>query len=599
MLQALHHRGPDDAGVETVREDGIALGMRRLSILDIAGGHQPMWNSGMRAMVVFNGEIYNWTELRCELQSRGHIFRTSRSDTEVLLHGYQEWGEDLCQHLDGMFAFAIWDRGRQQMFVGRDRTGEKPFYLAKLPQGYAFASELKALLAHPGVDRTIDPVALEQYLSFDFVLSPRSIFKGIRKLPAGHVALLNAESMTEHRYWHLNFSSSDRGEGELIAELDSLLDVSVKERMIADVPVGLLLSGGLDSSTVGYYMSRHSPHVRSFSIGFEESGYDESHFARVVADHLGLNHHLEIFSQDRVKEWIPRIPEILDEPMADQSILPTALLCLTTRKGVKVALGGDGSDELLMGYKTYKAMAIADRIDVLPASLRRGLAVAARAMLDDGAGARFRGLRFASRLDQSPARRLLSHLGALGGSGGSVLMSPSDPSEFWAEAEVSLGSGPEHWSPAERTMSAYVKGYLQEDILVKVDRASMAASLEVRAPFLDTSLVEFLATVPAQLKLRGMKGKYILRRLMRGRLPDSVLDRPKQGFGIPLNAWLGESLMPLVEDHLNPDSLARTGVFDPRVVGRVLQRHRDGHREGNKLWPILLFQMWHQRWLSK
>jgi asparagine synthase (glutamine-hydrolysing) len=452
---------------------------------------------------------------------------------------------------------------------------------------------------HPGVDRTIDPVALEQYLSFDFVLSPRSIFKGIRKLPAGHIALVDSGSLKERRYWHLDFSSSDRGESEIIEKLDTLLDASVKERMVADVPVGLFLSGGLDSSTVGYYMSRHSSNVHSFSIGFEEDGYDESHFARTVADHLGMNHHLEIFSQDRVKEWIPRIPEILDEPMADQSILPTALLCLTTRKGVKVALGGDGSDEMLMGYNTYKAMAIADRIDVLPASLRRGLATAARAMPENVAGVRLRGLHFASRLDQTPARRLLSHLGALGGAGGSVLISPGDPSEFWDEAEVSLGSGPGHWSPAERTLSAYVNGYLQEDILVKVDRASMAASLEVRAPFLDTSVVEFLATVPVRLKLRGMQGKYILRRLMRGRLPDSILDRPKQGFGIPLNAWLGESLMPLVEDHLNPDSLARTEVFDSKVVGRLLQRHRDGHSEGQRIWPILLFQMWHQRWLSE
>jgi asparagine synthase (glutamine-hydrolysing) len=380
MTDALTHRGPDDRGTVVFGEAGTALGMRRLSILDLAGGHQPMKDEAGRHHLVFNGEIYNFAALREELVRRGHRFVTDHSDTEVLVHGFEEWGVDLFPRLNGMFAVAIWDAEKRQLTLARDRMGKKPLYVARISTGWAFGSELKALFAHPQVGREVDLVALEQYLAFDYVIGPRTMLRDVSKLPGGHVAVVDTERYEVSRFWEPTFRRAGRVADErgFLEEFDTLLDAAVARRMVADVPVGLFLSGGLDSTTVGYFMRRHSDDVHSFSIGFEEKEFDESAHAQTAARSLGTRHHLEVFSQDRLQDIIFQIPDVLDEPMGDQSVLPTYLLSTFTRKGVKVALGGDGSDELLMGYNAFRPLKMAWMMDRLPLILRRGMARAAR-----------------------------------------------------------------------------------------------------------------------------------------------------------------------------------------------------------------------------
>lgn len=604
MNATLRHRGPDDAGVAVLPGDGVALAMRRLSILDLESGHQPQWTEDGRCCVVFNGEIYNFMALRRELAACGHRFATDHSDTEVLVHGYEEWGTSMFPRLNGMFAVAIWDGRRKCLVVGRDRAGEKPLYVARLPHGYALASELKALLQLPELSRELDLVALEQYLSFDYVLGPRTMLAGVEKLPAGNVGTITSQRYQHEPYWTIRFHENGAPEPEALEKLDQVLDRSVASRMIADVPLGLFLSGGVDSSTIGYYMRRHSDDVHSFSIGFEEKTFDESRYAQLAAEHLGTHHHLEVFSQQRILDLVPRIAEILDEPMGDPSIFPTHLLSCFARGHVKVALGGDGSDELFMGYKAFRALKAAWSLDWIPLPARRGIASVARRLPHRVGPVPLRGVRFAGRLDRSTPERLLSHLGSFKGDARWIL-SPEVrmalPADVFAEPRDRLldgrvSTGP---SPANQSVAAYLSGYLQEDILVKVDRASMATSLEVRAPFLDPDLIELLLGVPASLKLRGMTGKYLLRQLMRGRLPDEILDRPKMGFGVPISCWLRDSLAPLVRERLSPAALAGSGVFDTAAVTRVVDEHLSGRGDrGLELWLLLQFELWRDRWLS-
>lgn len=602
MVGTLGHRGPDDSGLVVLPEDGVALGMRRLSILDIAGGRQPMWDESGQHGVVFNGEIYNFRELRQELAGRGHVFRTDHSDTEVLVHGFEEWGPDLFPKLNGMFAVALWDRTQRRLVVARDRTGEKPLYIARVGRGFAVASELKAILALREFDRTLDFVALEQYLSFDYVVGPRTIFRDVKKLPAGHYAVITQDDYTVSPYWTLRLVDEEVDERRILRELDELLDASVRARMVADVPVGLFLSGGVDSTTIGYYMRRHSDEVHSFSIGFEDRRFDESDYAQLAARHLGTTHRLEIFSEERVLGLLPRVAEIFDEPVGDQSVLPTYLLSLFAREHVKVALGGDGSDELFMGYKAYQALKLSWALDKLPWMVRRAVAGLARRVPDTLGRMGLRGKRFLELVDRPPVARFLSHLGGFKGSARGVLAREIRevlPESVFEEAVGRLCAGlPAETGPANQTIAAYLRGYLQEDILVKVDRASMAASLEVRSPFLDPALVEFLGRVPARLKLKGMTRKYLLRALMRGRIPDAILDRRKRGFGVPISAWLRGRLAATVREYLAPGRLAAARIFDPAAVDALVRQHLSGRVDrGNELWILLQFEMWRERWL--
>lgn len=599
MTDALAHRGPDDRGVANFDEAGVALGMRRLSIVDLTHGHQPMSDENGNVHVVFNGEIYNFRQLRSELTVRGHRFVTDHSDTEVLVHGYEEWRDDLFPRLNGMFAVAIFDRRDERLVLARDRMGEKPLYYGRIANGYVFGSELKSLLAHPGMAREIDATALAQYLSFDFVLSPRSILANISKVPPGHIADLDVGGVSVRPYWSPSFKVDPQlSLGGATRRLDELLEAAVERRLMTDVPLGLFLSGGLDSTTVGYYMTRKTSDVQSFSIGFEESAYDESDYAAIAAQALGTKHHVEILSQKRVQDMIFDVAHVLDEPMGDPSVFPMYLLSRFTREFVKVALGGDGSDELLMGYRTYPPLRLAALMANVPQLYALG------GVLENFPAAMrvpavYRIARLLARVKESPSDRLLTLLGAFAGDCHSVL-SP-DARQQVAESALegaSLISDLGPLNPMDATVGSYLRGYLAEDILVKVDRASMAASLEVRAPFLDPDVVDFVLSLPVSYRLRGWTGKYVLRKLMRGRIPEPLISRRKQGFGAPIGAWLRESLRPLVKTVLSPSALAADGLLDARGVTTLVNQHLDGtHDHGSRVWLLLQYAMWKEVWL--
>jgi asparagine synthase (glutamine-hydrolysing) len=602
MVDSLRHRGPDDDGVAQFTEDGLALGMTRLSIIDIEGGHQPMSDEHDRYTLVFNGEIYNFRDLWPELTRLGHRFTSDHSDTEVIVHGFEEWGTDLFRRLNGMFSIAIWDRAEKRLILARDRAGEKPLYVGRLPEGgWCFASELKAILVLPDLDRSINPAALEQYLAYDFVVGPGTILDSVQKVPAGHHAIISRGAIEFQPYWQPRFESVVRSPEAIVEELDALLDQSVRMRLVADVPVGLFLSGGLDSTTIGYYMARAQSGVRSFSIGFEDPAFDESAEARLAAEHLGLDHELRVFSEGDVLALVPDVTKLLDEPMGDQSIFPTYLLCTQAREHVKVALGGDGSDELFMGYRTYQVLKAAALID---GSLLGPIVRAVGSLLPSaGPRALARMHRFAESLNDSPEERLLSRLGSFHGESRWVLTDQvrrrlAESAFASARGELpTINDG--QLDAAQRTIGTYWRGYLQEDILVKVDRASMATSLEVRSPFLDPVIIDFALSIPPADRLVGMRRKDPLRRLMRGRIPDRLIDRPKRGFGAPVSAWLRGALRPLADEYLAEDRLAAAGYFDPQVVRAILERHRQGSDDaGDQVWLLLQFELWRERWIT-
>jgi asparagine synthase (glutamine-hydrolysing) len=602
MVASLRHRGPYEGGSAEFAQDGVALGMRRLSILDIGGGHQPMTDETGRYTLIFNGEIYNFRELWTELADRGHRFTSDHSDTEVIVHGFEDWGTGVFARLNGMFAIAIWDAQERALTLARDRAGEKPLYVAQLNEGgWAFGSELKALLLHPDLDRDVDLGALEQYLAFDFILGPRTILKGVVKVPGGHWVRIDAHGYRSEPYWLPDFTPVKRRSDEVTEELDELLTRSVRMRMVADVPVGLFLSGGLDSSTVGWYMARESVAVRSFSIGFEDPRFDESAEATQAAQHLKIRNDLRLFSEADLLDLVPRVTELLDEPMGDQSIFPTYLLSTVAREHVTVALGGDGSDELFMGYRTYQALKAAALLDRKP--IRAPTMWAGRVAVATGIAPLRKAGRLAMSLGLAPEERLLMRLGSFSGESRWVLSdqvkaSLTEPAYEAARREFDPYIRAQRRSP-ERTIGAYLRGYLQEDILVKVDRASMATSLEVRSPFLDPAIIDFALSMPADDKLSGFTRKAPLRRLMRERIPDFAIDRPKRGFGVPLSAWLRGALKPMVEDLLSPECVDAGGYFDRDAVARLRTRHARGSDEaGDQLWLLLQFELWRKRWLA-
>ncbi|WP_445166909.1 asparagine synthase (glutamine-hydrolyzing) [Mycolicibacterium sp. Dal123E01] len=598
MSDAISHRGPDDSGLAALPEDGVTLAMRRLSVIDIDGGHQPMWDAGRRICLVFNGEIYNCAELRAQLVAAGYHFRSDHSDTEVLIHGYRHWGVGLLPKLNGMFAIALWDRDRHELVLARDRAGEKPLYLARLPGGgFAVASEIKALLCHPDVKREVDPVGLEQFLSFGYAIGPRTMLRGIEKLTAGNYAVVSSNGIDVQPFWNSSFEKRNWSEDDAIGRFDELLRQSVNLRMLADVPLGLFLSGGLDSTTIAYYMRETGNAVQSFSIAFEDSRFDETRYAQMAAQHLGIDHHVEMLSQDRLVELIPQVTEMLDEPMGDPAIFPNYLLSTFTRRHVKVALGGDGSDELLMGYRDFLTLRAAHFVDALPRRVRRP--IGERIVSMRGRRASYIG----ATLRETPEHRALSLIGQFRGRSRWILSNdvrqqlPASVFTEVDEAFASVTRGAASW--ADRSIAAYMRGYLQEDILVKVDRSSMAASLEVRAPFLDPDLIDFLASVSPSLKLRRTTRKYLLKKLMRGRIPDEIIDRRKHGLGVPLDAWFRGALRPLAVERLSPDRVRQVGLLDPDAVNRLLQGHLEGREErGDQLWLLLQLDLWWERWLG-
>lgn len=624
MCASMLHRGPDDGGV--VHRDGVTLGIRRLSIIDVEGGRQPMHNETSTVWVVQNGEVYNYRELREELAAAGHVFATA-SDTEVLVHGYEQWGEDVVERLNGMFAFAVLDRVRGHLFLGRDRMGIKPLHYAIDRERLVFASELKALLRDPALRRGVDPVALDLYLAHEFVPSPRSIVRGVAKLRPGHTLTW---SVAEHavvrvrRYWtpRLNVEGSSAGSAGLdgrsldeeCEELRAVLQESVRKELVSDVPLGVFLSGGVDSSAVAAMMRRSGAEVKSFSVGFAERSFDEAPHARLVARHLGTEHHELTLEPSMLLGLIPRLSSLLDEPLGDASIIPTYLLSAFARERVKVALGGDGGDELFAGYPTLRAHRLAELYMRAPGVVRRGLVepvvrrlpVSRRNLSFD-----FRAKRFVSGAEHGVAERHRRWMGSFAGEERASVLAPEVREEVWARGSGSdglegelgeefagefgrgLGAGFGGLDPVAQALMIDLRLYLENDILVKLDRASMMASLEGRVPLLNNDFVAYALALPLGLKLRGWRSKFLLKRALRGVLPERILRRPKKGFGIPVAEWFRGPVREQLLEVLSVGRVRREGFFDPGVVRGLVEEHLAGRRDNRKqLWTLFAFQMW-------
>jgi len=598
MNESQHHRGPDECGLHV--EPGVGLGHKRLSIIDLSTGQQPLWNEDRSVVVVYNGEIYNYQSLIPELAALGHRFRT-RSDTEVIVHAWETWGAACVERFRGMFAFALWDRNRQTLFLARDRLGVKPLHYALLPDGtLIFGSELKALLAHPAFPRVMDDCAVEEYFALGYVPEPRTIFAAARKLPPAHTLTVRVGARVPDPvpYWDPRFTLNRKiSDADAVAELTARIDESVRLRMIAEVPLGAFLSGGVDSSAVVAAMAANSAEpVNTCSIAFSDPAYDESRFALDVAQRYRTRHFVDRVESDDF-DLIDLLARVYDEPYADSSAIPTYRVCQLARKHVTVALSGDGGDENFAGYRRYRLHLAEERLrQVLPLSLRRpifGFLGAAYPKADwaprmfrakstfealgrDSVDAYFEGV---SILRSGMRRQLFTdgfRARLAGYSAGEV---------FHRHARLADTD-----DPLALVQYLDLKTYLVGDINTKVDRASMAHSLEVREPLMDHPLVEFLGSLPSSLKIRGGEGKWLLKKAMEPRLPREVLYRPKMGFAVPLARWFRGPLRTRVRDALLGERLADTGIFDRRYLQQLVDQHQSGQRDFSApLWTLLMF----------
>ena len=606
MCERIVHRGPDSEGLWF--DDRAALGMRRLSIIDLRTGDQPVFSEDRSVVVMMNGELYNFREVRENLEKRGHKFET-HTDTEILPHLYEEYGDAMVDHLNGMFAFALWDKRNEKLLIARDRFGEKPLYYGIFDGKLIYASEPKALLAHPSVNAELDPNALRHYLSFDYVPAPLSIYKGVYKLPAAHLLTVQNGEVKTRRYWDLTWEKNHlpASFADAAGELKDLLSDAVRMRLVSDVPLGILLSGGIDSSTVAAFAARHSTErVKTFSIGFEEDSFDESKYARLVAGHLGTEHYEERLSAEKAGDLIGEIGTWLDEPISDGSLIPTYLLARFVRKHVTVALGGDGGDELFAGYPMYHAHNVAARYLAIPSFLRSGVIepiVRALPVSTNNLSFDYKAKRFIRASKFDAVARHHSWFGSF---------SVDEQDKVLSKDVLAAGTGDiygrvrdlvdasDAGNVIERMQHADINYYLAEDILTKVDRAAMAVSLETRAPFLDPRVAQFAASIPLEYKLRGSKGKYILKKAVEDLLPKAILRRPKKGFGIPIAQWLKGRLNPLLHEALAPARLKDQGIFDPGYVQRLISEHESGKASHHKeLWTLLVFQLWFDNFLKK
>lgn len=604
MNVALARRGPDDRGI--FMEGSVGLAQTRLSIIDLSSsGHQPMKSTTGQTVIVFNGEIYNFRELREELASKKSYRFQGGSDTEVILALYEAYGVEAFSKLNGMFAIALYDLKTKELMLVRDRMGKKPLYWGVSKDTLLFGSELKALMCHKDFSKEIDSNAVRLYLTYEAVPTPFSIFKGIKKLQAGHYLVYSqGKKPREVCFWDRPNAVLDISFEEATSRLDELLQASVARRLVSDVPLGVFLSGGLDSSTIAYYASRGSgEQLKTFSIGFSNKDFDESKYAEEVARTLNVAHTTEYFSPEKCIELLPEVFSYLDEPIADASIMPTYLLSAFARKHVTVALAGDGSDELFAGYPTFQAESLVGAYRTIPEWMRQGLiepAIRALPVSHSYFSLDFKLKRFIDGAGTDPRHRHQRWLGAftdteanelLQGGGDYAFASPYEllNQYFHCEEKGDVFHNDVLWS--------YARTYLMDEVLVKVDRASMANSLEVRAPFLDYTLVEFVQNLPYKYKYHAGTGKYILKHLMKDRLPRGIVFRKKRGFAMPIGQWLTHELKPLMHDLLSKEAIGQSGFFDYTVIKRIMSEHERGvadHRK--KLWTLMVFQMWFKRW---
>jgi asparagine synthase (glutamine-hydrolysing) len=600
MTDSLAHRGPDASGYHIA--PGVGLGHRRLSIIDLSTGDQPLCNEDGTIWTIFNGEIYNFADVRKELVAHGHRFKTG-SDTEIIVHGYEQWGDRAVEKFRGMFAFAVWDAPRRRLVLARDRVGVKPLYYAELPSGIVFGSELKAVLEDPDVPRQWRADALDAYLTLLYIPAPATIYAGIRKLDAGHVLVAENGAVRTFRYWDLTFTGDGdpAREGEYLERLDALLAESVALRQIADVPLGAFLSGGIDSSAVAAYMVQTSPRPPvTISVGFADAAYDELAHAKRVADHLGCEFHARTVTPDIVS-LLPKLAWHFDEPCADSSAVPTYYVSQAARELVTVSLSGDGGDELWAGYTRHRVEAWEQR-----ARGTLGPASGAAAALGRALPLSLKGARALRHLAVEPAQAYaLKHAygmfepnakARLYSGDFAAAVRDADPFARFREIYARCLSS----DPLDRGLYVDVHTYMVDDILTKVDRMSMAVSLEARDPLLDHHLLEFAATVPMPLKLKKGRGKYLLRKVLQRRLPAAILERGKQGFAAPIGEWLRGPLAPMAGSLLTDGRLRDRGVFDDREVTRLWHEHRAGravHR--HRLWQLVMLELWFRQFIDR
>ncbi len=605
MCDLIAHRGPDGDGVWI--DGATGLGHRRLAIIDLsAAGRQPMTTADGDLTITYNGEIYNFIELRRDLESRGHRFR-SRTDTEVMLAAYRQWGVDCLAHFRGMFAFALWDAARRKLFVARDRVGKKPLHYLLDRDGLAFASEPKAFLADPGFEPQPNLEALSVYLSYQYVPSPLSAFQGVHKLPPAHYLVVQDGRVSIERYWKLSYAAKRRlSEEDACAELLERLRDAVRLRLMSDVPLGAFLSGGIDSSTIVALMAGlgDAP-VKTFSIGFDEKQFDELPYARLVAERYATDHH-EFIVRPAATEIFPQLVWHYNEPYADASAIPTYYLSQLARRHVTVALNGDAGDENFAGYRRYIEPRPAQRFDRLPAAVRRAVGEVARVAPapERSDSVMYRGRQWLRRLSDTPQRRYSRRV---------MIFDPDLKAEICDAAFLDRAGGagaPRFLQDAFATSDAQdfvdaqldvdVTYYLSDCLLVKVDIASMAHGLEGRSPMLDHEFMQFAASLPANLKLRGTNTKYIFKRAVRDLLPAEIIDRPKKGFSVPLDVWFRHQLREFSADLLLDGRLARRGYFKPPSIERLLDEHWRGTASWeDQLWSLLMLESWHRMFIDE
>lgn len=603
MCDRIRHRGPDDVG--TFVEESVALGMRRLSIIDLGSGRQPIFNERRNLVIVFNGEIYNYRELRSDLERRGHLFST-KSDTETILHAYEEYGPGCTSRLNGMFAFAIFDREAWSLFVARDHIGIKPLYYHVGPRGLVVGSEIKSLLLHPDVPRQVDEEALIEYMNYGYVTGDHTLFRGVQKLPAGHSMTVNGSAITVTHYWNLPQSDSepDRGEEHYRSQVYEALRLAVKRQMVSDVPLGAFLSGGLDSSSIVHLMREFTNGaVNTYSIGFgkEYAFHDELSDAKCVAEFAATNHH-EIIAEPKIVDLLPRLVWHLDEPVADSSYIVTYLVSRLAAQSVKVILSGVGGDEVFGGYRRYLGFRLNRYVRFLPASIALGTdRLLARfptsrdtslSNLNRFGRALFRSLRWKD-LDRYRSL-LVSH------EQGVLAKARSEPDSLSPTFAMGIFSEEMNGSNLLHRMQCYdMRHSLVDDLLLLTDKMTMACSLESRVPLLDVELVELLASVPPQYKIKGLNLRVIQKSIMKGHLPDSVLRKKKKGFGCPIGAWVRNELREYIMDCLSPARLARHGLFNAGVVDRVIQDHYARRADyTDLLMSLLTFEIWYDTFVD-
>jgi len=598
MTDTLTHRGPDTGNY--YHDGNVALGHRRLSIIDLSeAANQPLCNEDRSVWVVFNGELYNFKTLKRQLAEKGHQFK-SQTDTEVIVHGYEEWGPECFQYFDGMMAVAIYDKNKKQIVLAKDRFGKKPLYYTLQNGVFVFASELKALVAHPAVRARISTLAIERYLAYEYVPTPDTIFEDIYKLDAAHYGVIStrgdASGLEIHNYWKLAFEPKyDFSIEEACRRFRELLIRAVEKRLVSDVPLGVFLSGGIDSTSVTWAMTEvtEAKNIQTFSIGFREKSFDESNYARQVADYFGTCHRSKIFNVNTLLESLPEIVRLLDEPLADASILPTYLLSKFTQEYVTVALGGDGGDELFAGYDPFIAHRIANVVEHLPQSILNGMRWFAKRLpiSDKNMSFDFRMRHFMKGfIPEFKGLPELRNQAWLGPFEPRRYLKPRNGNHSLNEIYEPTIKRMNKWlKDVDRLSSIYIKTYMHDDILVKIDRASMMNSLEVRSPFLDTELAEFAARLPVHFKIKGLTTKYIMKQALHGYVPDSILYRNKKGFGIPLAKWLRNDL--IVASQTLERNLPRRfpHIFDRSEINSMVSNHQQGLDDARKeIWTMMM-----------